>query len=164
MSLHTTFRDLRYALRGLFRAPGFAAVAVITMALGIGANTAIFSVVNALLLKPLPYPRADRLVMVWQDMRARGGPATEWATPGNVVDWQSERSIFSEVAAVRGWGPSLSGVGEAEPLVGEQVSRNYFTTLGIAPAMGREFAAEEDRPGAPSSVERSCSAATFTRS
>ena len=80
--------DLRYALRLFLRAPGFAAVAILTLALGIGANTAIFTVVNALLIQPLPYAHADRLVMVWQDLRARGGPADEWATPGNYADWR----------------------------------------------------------------------------
>ena len=73
-----------------------------TLALGIGANTAIFSVVNALLLRPLPYPAADRLVMVWQDLRARGGPAEEWATPGNYVDWRADAMLFASRPPFRG--------------------------------------------------------------
>ena len=89
--MHTLLQDLRYGVRMLLRAPGFAVVALLTLALGIGANTAIFTVVNALLLRPLPYADPERLVMVWQDFRARGGPADEWATPGNYVDWRAEK-------------------------------------------------------------------------
>jgi putative ABC transport system permease protein len=147
--MSTLLQDLRYALRMLVKAPAFALVAIATLALGIGANTAIFSVVNALLLRPLPYPGADRLVVLWQDMRARGGPATEWATPGNFFDWKAETSIVERLAAVTGWGPSLSGVSEPEPLVGEQVSREYFEVLGVSPALGRSFAVNEDVPKAP---------------
>jgi hypothetical protein len=104
----TLVQDLRYSARVLTRAPGFALVAIVTLALGIGANTAVFSVVNALLLRPLPYPQADRLVMAWQDMRANGGPATEWATPGNFADWKGS-GLFAGAAAVQGWQPSLTG-------------------------------------------------------
>src|SRR4029450_4404608 len=100
-------RDVRYALRMLRRAPGFTAAAVLTVALGVGATTTVFSVVYALLVKPLPYPGADRLVMVWQDMRARGGPADEWATPGNLVDWKGEARGFASPAGIRGFLPTL---------------------------------------------------------
>ncbi len=132
----------------LVRTPGFALIAIATLALGIGANTSIFSVVNAVLLRPLPYPNADELVMVWQDLRARGGPSDEWATPGNFADWKSG-GPFSAVAAVQGWQPSFTGSGEPEPLVGEQVTRDYFEVLGIRPMLGRAFRAEEDVPDAP---------------
>src|SRR4029453_6993603 len=101
--------DLRYALRLLLRAPAFAMVAILTLALGIGANTAIFTVVNALLIRPLPYGHADRLVMVWQDLRARGGPADEWATPGNYADWRRETGLFQGVSVITGWGPTTLG-------------------------------------------------------
>ena len=125
--------DLRYALRLFLRAPAFAAVAILTLALGIGANTAIFTVVNALLIQPLPYAHADRLVMVWQDLRARGGPADEWATPGNYADWRKEKAIFDEVAVISGWRPTLTGAAEPESIPGEQVSHEYFSVLGIRP-------------------------------
>ena len=145
----TLLQDLRYAVRLLTRSPGFALVAIATLALGIGANTAIFSVVNALLLRPLPYAQADRLVMVWQDMRARGGPAQEWATPGNFADWQKARELFDAMAAIQGWQPSLTGSGAPESLAGEQVTASYFDVLGISPSIGRVFRADEDIPNAP---------------
>jgi putative ABC transport system permease protein len=143
------FQDLRYAARVLRKAPLFTAVAIVTLALGVGANTAIFTVVNALLLKPLPYGHADRLVTVWQDMRARGGPADEWATPGNYADWRGERALFEEIAVIGGWRPTLIGSAEPEPIAGEQVSHEYFSVLGIVPALGRTFKAEDDVPNAP---------------
>ncbi|PYR58010.1 MAG: hypothetical protein DMF85_11985, partial [Acidobacteria bacterium] len=130
------------------RAPGFTLVAIATLAIGIGANTAIFSIVYALLLRPMPYPDAGRLVTVWQDMRARGGPAKEWATPGNYVDWKADTAIFAGVTAVSGWAASLSGVGEPEPLVGEQVTPEYFDVLGARPALGRAFRPEDGLPDA----------------
>jgi putative ABC transport system permease protein len=132
----------------LARSPGFAFVAIATLALGIGANTAIFSVVNALLLRPLPYPRAHELVMVWQDMRARGGPVQEWDTPGNVADWKAS-GLFGGLTAIQGWQASLTGVGEPEPLLGEQVTYEYFEVLGVRPELGRSFQASEDVPNAP---------------
>jgi hypothetical protein len=146
MNMHGILQDLRYAARMLGKAPGFAAVVVLTLALGIGANTAIFSVVYALLLRPLPYPDPDRIVMVWQDMTARGGPAREFTTPGNFVDLVGEPGTFQTVAAVRGWQPTITGLGDPEPLVGEQVSFEYFNVLGVAPARGRTFTLQDDGP------------------
>ena len=147
--LYQMLQDVRYAGRVLRRSPTFAVVAILTLALGIGANTAIFTVVNALLLRPLPYRDADRLVTVWQDMRARGGPADEWASPGNYADWRSEKALFEEVAVLTGWRPTLTGGAEAEPVPGEQVSHEYFSVLGVQPALGRTFRPEEDVPNAP---------------
>ncbi|MBA3297924.1 MAG: ABC transporter permease [Acidobacteria bacterium] len=146
--MHTTLQDLRYATRTLLRTPGFAVVAMLTLALGIGANTAIFTVVNALLLKPLPYAKPERLVMVWQDFRARGGPADEWATPGNYVDWRAQKDVFEQVAVISGWRPTLTGGAEPEPLPGEQVAHEYFSVLGITPALGRHFRMEDNVPTA----------------
>jgi putative ABC transport system permease protein len=141
--------DVRYAVRTFLRSPGFALVAVLTLALGIGANTAIFTVVNALLIRPLPYEHGDRLVMVWQDLRARGGPADEWATPGNYADWRKASSAFDEVAVISGWRPTLTGGAEPEPIPGEQVSHEYFSVLGIHPHLGRTFTGADDVPNAP---------------
>ncbi len=150
----TTFElvthDLRYATRLLRKSPGFTLPAVITLALGIGATTAIFSVVHALLLTPLPYPSPDRIVTVWQDMRARGGPADEWATPGNLADWRAEKSLFASMASIRLLGSlTLTGMGEPEPLVGEQVTLDYFDVLGVQPIRGRTFRPEDAVPNAP---------------
>lgn len=142
-------QDIKYAFRTFVKAPGFVAVAILTLALGIGANTAIFTVVNALLLKPLPYAAPERLVMVWQDLRARGGPADEWATPGNYADWRRESGIFEQVAAIAGWRPTLTAGAEPEPLTGEQVTHEYFTVLQTPPALGRTFRPEDDVPNAP---------------
>ncbi len=144
----TLAQDLRYALRMLARLPGFTAVAVLTLALGLGANVAIFTVVHALLLTPLPYANPERLVMVWQDVRARGGPADEWATPGNYVDWRLQENLFAGVAIITNWRPALLGDSEPEPLLGERVSHEYFGVLGVRPAPGRDFRAEDDVPGA----------------
>ena len=148
--MQTTLQDLRYAVRSLLRAPGFAAVTILTLALGIGANTAVFTIVNALVLRPLPYPGADRLVMLWQDLRARGGPADEWASPGNVVDWRAQLPQVEGVAAMGGWRPTLSGDAEPEALTGEQVSHEYLSVLGRPPALGRDFVASDGVPNAHS--------------
>ena len=140
--------DVRYAIRVFAKAPGFTLVAIVTLALGIGLNTAIFTVVNSLLIRPLPYSNPDRLVMVWQDYRARGGPADEWATPGNYADWRRETDIFEAIAVLTGWRPTLTGGGEPEPIAGEQVSHEYFGVLGVAPALGRDFTQSDDVPNA----------------
>jgi putative ABC transport system permease protein len=142
-------QDLRYAFRLLLKTPAFSGVAVLTLALGIGANTAIFSVVYALLIAPLPYPQPDRLVMVWQDMRAQGGPEREWGTPGNYFDWARDTDTFAGLAAMTGWGPALTGTSEPESLSGEQVTHTYFNVLGVRPALGRTFTPQEDVPNAP---------------
>ena len=149
MNLEGVIQDLQYAARFLRRSPTFSITAALTIALGIAANAAIFAVVQGLLLKPLPYPQPDQLVTVWQDMRARGGPATEWTTPGNLVDWRQETKVFASVATMRGWGPTLTGSGEPEPLRGEQVTADYFNVVGAPPALGRTFTNEDAIPNAP---------------
>jgi putative ABC transport system permease protein len=140
--------DLRYAVRTFLRSPGFAIVAVLTLALGIGANTAIFTVVNALLIRPLPYAHPDRLVMVWQDLRARGGPPDEWASPGNYADWRRATNIFDGVSVISGWRPTFIAGAEPEPIQGEQVSHEYFSVLGVRPILGRTFSEKDDVPNA----------------
>jgi putative ABC transport system permease protein len=142
-------QDIRYAGRGMLKARGLTVVAMVTLALGIGANTAIFSVINALLLRPLPYADPDRLVMVWQDMRAKGGPATEWTTPANYFDWKGEKDVFETVTTFRGWNASLSGEGVPEAFLGEQVTPEYFDVLGGRPALGRTFRPDDGVMNAP---------------
>ena len=140
-------RDIRYALRSWRRAPGAIVAALAALALGIGANTAIFSIVAGVLLRPLPYQNPERLVMVWQDMRARGGPARDWSSPGLFVEWRQRGAMFEQLAAVRGWMPNLTGIDEPERLRGAAVSAAYFTALGVPAAVGRTFSEADDRPG-----------------
>ena len=146
--MEALLQDIRYGYRSLLKSSGFAIVAILTIALGIGANTAIFTIVNALLIRPLPYANPERLVMVWQDLRGRGGPADEWATPGNFVDWKAAPDIFENLAAISGWRPTLTGDTEPESLLGEQISHEYFSVLGVRPALGRDFTLNDDVPKA----------------
>jgi len=148
--LENIMQDVRYGLRQLRRSTGFTAVAVLTLALGIGANTAIFSVVNAVLLHPLPYPDFCRLVMVWERVRLPyyqndlNDPA-----PGNFAEWWRQNSVFEDMAAIEDRSFNLSGAGEPLRVEGEAVSASLFTLLGIRPALGRTFTADEDVPGGP---------------
>ena len=141
-------QDLRVALRGLRRAPGFTATAVLTLALGIGANSALFSVLRSVLLRPLPYPNSNELIQVWSDHRARGRAEPEWLTPPDFIDWRDGNRTFSGMAAYQGWGPDLTGSGEPEALGGVSVSGNYFNVLGTAPALGRLLSMADDDAGA----------------
>jgi len=141
------YQDLRFGLRMLLKKPGFTAIAVLTLALGIGANTAIFSVVNAVLLQPLPYAKADELVSIY---RTPGGEATWPFPPAAYLNLKSRNTVFTDIAALdnRGWPTTLTGWGEPSRLQGFKVSVNLFTLLGVTPQQGRAFLAEEDRPGA----------------
>jgi len=141
--LEAFWNDLVYALRMLRKNPGFATAVVVTLALGIGANTAIFSVCNAVLLKPLPYSEPDRIVMLWEHRRG-GKPQT--VAPANFVDWREQTRSFSEVAAIRSSSMILIGQGEPARLKGAAVSANFFSLLGIHLTLGRNFLAEEDQP------------------
>src|SRR5262245_57510523 len=139
-------QDLRYGFRTLRRSPGYTAVAVATLALGIGANTAIFSVLDAVLLRRLPYPEGHRIVMVG-DRALRGG------SPSNVgfatyVELRDRNRSFDAMAAVRSWQPTLVTDGVAQLVPAMRVSANYFSMLGVRPALGRDFRPEEDRPDA----------------
>src|SRR4029079_9231665 len=143
-------RDIRYALRSWRRAPGPIVAAIAALALGIGANTAIFSIVSGVLLRPLPYQNPDRLVMVWQDMRARGGPQRDWISPGLFVEWRQRGTMFERIAAIRGWTPKLTRVDAPQRLRGAAVSPASFAALGVAPAAGRALTEADDVPnGSP---------------
>lgn len=149
--------DLSYALRAWRRQPGTTAAAILALALGIGANTTVFSFVSGVLLKPLAYRDPDTLVMVWQDRSATGGSAREVISPGLFVDWSTRATALEGVAAIRNWGPNLtgrdgSGNDEPERLSGATVSGAYFATLGIAPEIGRTLTPDDDRPGASTVV------------
>ena len=136
--------DLRYAIRMLAKSPAFTFIAVLTLALAIGANTAIFSVVNAVLLRPLPYPHAEELVQVFGTQPTLPEAPT---SPANFLEWQTENQVFTHVATYVGQGFNLTGTDKPERVIGARVSGDLFQLLGVQPALGRDFTAEEDREG-----------------
>ena len=138
------FQDLRYATRQLRKSAGFTVVAVTTLALGIGANTAVFSVVDRVLLHPLPYPDSDRIVKVSQTFE---GISTDNASPANYLDWVSQNQIFDEMAASRGWQGSLSTGDRPELVKGSMTTPSFFPLFGVAPILGRGLQASDARPG-----------------
>jgi predicted permease len=138
--------DIRYALRNLLRRPTFTLIAVVTLALGIGANTAIFSAINALLLKPLPFPELDRVVAVWDKLPSRGVMHNE-VTVANYLDWQSQTQSFDQLALYRWWSANLTGIDPPERIQGFLVTANFLDVTGIKPIMGRNFSPEENQPG-----------------
>jgi putative ABC transport system permease protein len=147
----TLWTDLRYGLRLLRHAPGFTAVAVGALALGIGANTAIFSTVDAVLLRPLPFSDPDRVVMVWEENSAASFPRNTPA-PGNFVDWKKRNHVFTDMAATRGASANLTIDGPPEQVVGRAATANFFEVLGVRPSVGRTFTEDEDRTGAPVAI------------
>src|SRR5204862_340293 len=138
--------DIRYALRVLAKSPAFTTIAVIALALGIGANSAIFSVINAVLLRPLPFKHPEQLVMVWENAAHLGFPRNT-PSPANFLDWQKQASAFTGMAAMAERSFNLSGVGEPERLEGRRVSANLFELLGVQALLGRTFVPDGDRPG-----------------
>lgn len=139
-------RDFRYALRMLQRSPGFTAVAVLTLALGIGANTAIFSVINSVLLRPLPYHDPASLVMVWETNSQHPKPHNT-VSPPNFLDWQSRNTVFSDIAYMADVRNNLTGTGDPEEVVVQAVSANFFSVLGVNPLLGPGFTPENGQPG-----------------
>jgi predicted permease len=134
-------QDLLYGIRGLLHTPGFTLVAVITLALGIGANAAIFSVVNAVLLRPLAYKDADRLVTLLHD-------GTDPVAVANYIDWRDQNACFQAMAAAEYWRTNLTGIDAPENVIGLRVTQNLLPTLGVEPMLGRWFSLGEDREGA----------------
>ena len=139
-------QDLRYGARMLWARPGFTLVAVLTLALGIGANTAIFSLFNAVLLKPLPFTDPRQLVMLWEDASSIGFPRNTPA-PANYVDWKTQTHSFEDMAALQTVSYNLTGAGEPQKLNGQAVTANLFQLLGTTPALGRTFTPDEEKPG-----------------
>jgi putative ABC transport system permease protein len=137
-------QDFRYALRQFRKSPGFAAVAVITLALGIGATTAVFSVVDQVLLHPLPFPDSDRIVKVSQTFK---GLSTDDASPANYLDWVSQNHVFAEMAASRGWQGSLSAGDRPDRIRGAMTTPSFFPLFGVAPILGRGLQASDAQPG-----------------
>lgn len=135
---------LPYAIRTWLTSPGFTAIAILTMALGIGANTAIFSVINAVLLRPLPYPNSERLVRIWEtEAELDKAPIA----PADFLDWKQQSQSFEQLAAYRSQSLNFAGGQEPERIRGARVSANFFSLLGIQPALGRSFTEDEDQPG-----------------
>jgi putative ABC transport system permease protein len=139
-------RDTRHGVRVLSNAPGFAAVAILTVALGIGMNAAMFSVLNALLLKPLPYRDSGRIVMVWGTWPQRGFPRLPLLTP-EFLDLQRNNHVFADIGGFKLFSANLTGAGEPEHLDGARVTASFFSILGVPPLLGRTFTAQEDAPG-----------------
>ena len=142
-------QDLRHAARTLARSPGFTAVAVAMLAFGIGANTAIFSLVDAVLLRPLPYPQADRIVTVGERARNEDARRAGGTSYGNFLDWKAQSASFQAMTIFNGWRPALTGLGEAERLRAAFVTAEVFDVLGVRPARGRAMRPGENVPDAP---------------
>jgi putative ABC transport system permease protein len=145
-SLDILLQDLRYGIRTLARNPSFSVIAVLTLALGIGANTTMFTVVNGVLLKPLPYPEPDRLLMLWETQLSDNSLGT--VAPANFYDWREQTHSFAKMAALDPYPDFiLNGYGEPQRLAGAAVSADFFSLLGVRMALGRDFLSKEDQPG-----------------
>ncbi len=143
--METLLQDLRYGFRMLVKSPSFTAVTIVTLALGIGANTALFSVINGVLLSPLPFPEPEQLVTLHENKPNFEGGSVSYP---NFRDWQKDNHTFSAVAVGRRYAFSLTGIGDAEQVGGEFISSDFFPLLGVKPVIGRTFAGDEDQVGA----------------
>jgi putative ABC transport system permease protein len=146
LRMDSLLQDLRYGARMLFKNPGFTLIAVVTLALGVGVNTAIFSVVNAVLLRPLPYSEPDKLVMLWE-RRIREGSDNNAVAPADFRDWRARNQVFTNIAAMFAIPLNLSGGNEPERVTTGVVSASFFEVLGVKPMLGRGFLAEEEQAG-----------------
>ncbi len=144
--METLLQDIRYGLRMLLKTPSFSIVATIALALGIGANTAIFSVVNAVLLRPLPFTNSEELMMVWETDATRGQVRGTASYP-NFADWRDQNHVFERIASYHGNDFIMTGRGESTRLQGAVVNADLFPLLGAAPVIGRGFLPDEDKPG-----------------
>ncbi len=142
--LESAGQDFYYGFRTLIKSPSFTAVAVLTLALGIGANTAIFSVVNGVLLNPLPYPDSQRIISLFEEIPNFKNGSISYP---NFLDWQRMNRSFSAIAAYRSTAFNLSGEGEPEHLQGELISAGFFEIFGVHPLIGRTFSKDDDRLG-----------------
>ena len=140
-------RELRYGLRSLGKSRGFTAIAILTVALGVGANTAVFSVVNAVLFQPLPYDQPDRLVALWES-KTNNPARKSRPTAANYADWAAQNGVFDEMALFGAAALNWTGDGDPEQLLGSRVSESYFRVLGVTPLLGRALRDEDDRSGA----------------
>jgi hypothetical protein len=143
--MNTLLQDVRYGIRMLLKSPGFAAIAILTVGLGIGANTALFSVVNGVLLNPLPYPNASQLVALYGKYPGDDRAPIAYL---NFLDWRRDNQSFSSIALYHNEDYNFTGMGEAERVSGYMVSADFFETLGVKPVLGRHFRADDDQVGA----------------
>ena len=144
--MDTLLRDIRHGIRSLLKRPAFTLIAVTTLALGIGANTAIFSVVNTVLLRPLPYRDAQRIMTIWQN-NTKAGIARNDASPANFLDWQEQSRSFESMAGIEPFGFTMIGNGEPERFPAWLVTDGFFETLGSNPIHGRTFTSQDYKPG-----------------
>ncbi|MGA9769112.1 MAG: ABC transporter permease [Blastocatellia bacterium] len=144
--METLLQDVRYSLRMLVKKPSFTAIVVLALAIGIGANTAIFSVVNAILLRPLPYKNPDRIAMIWMN-NPKLGVAQDWHSYPNYVDYKEQNQVFEDMAAFNDRSYTLTGTGEPVRVMGAVTTANLFSVIGADPAQGRAFSVEEEEPG-----------------
>ena len=150
--MHSLWQDMRFGARMLLKNPGVTLVAVIALTLGIGANTAIFSVVNAVLLRSLPYEDGDRLAMVWENKQSGKGNPQNTINLGNFFDWKDQNNVFSDMAAFFDLNRNLTGDGEPEEVPGQIATTNLFSVLGVNAILGRTFAPDDGKPGQPEVV------------
>jgi putative ABC transport system permease protein len=144
--MDSLLRDLKFSIRSLLKHPSLTLIAIVTLAIGIGSNSAIFSVVNALLIKPLPFSDLDRIVAIWEKVPSRGMERNEVAV-ANYLDWRAQNNSFEQIGLYRGWSANLTGIQPPERLEGFLVSANFFAVVGMKPVIGRGFTADEDQPG-----------------
>jgi putative ABC transport system permease protein len=143
--METLLQDLQYGLRAMRKSPLFAVAAILILAFGCAVNTAIFSIVNAVVIQPLPFKDPDRLVALWE--KKQGGPEWFGVSPANYMDWKEQASIYQSMAAVRNWNVSYTSNDGGVPLLGIRSTADFFPMLGVEPSMGRLFTAQEDQPG-----------------
>jgi putative ABC transport system permease protein len=146
--LETLWRDIRFGVRSLRKSPGFTAVAVLTLALGIGANSAIFSVIDAVILRPLPYRQPEQLVTLFESKSPNDQPSRFAVSPGDFLDWRSQSKVFDQIGAVMFPGYNLTGTDRPERLAGANVSAEMLHLVGLQPFLGRGIESADDRPGA----------------
>jgi len=140
------FKDIRYGIRGLAKRPVLTIIAIVTLGLGIGANSAIFSTINALLLKPLPFPDPERIVAVWEKVPSRGMERNEVAM-ANYLDWNAQSQAFEHLGFYRWWSTNLTGSDSPERVQGFLVTANFLDIVGVKPMLGRGFSADQNQPG-----------------
>lgn len=136
--MDSLLRDVKFSARSLLKRPTLTIIAIITLAIGIGSNTAIFSVVNALLIKPLPFPELDRVVAVWESRPERGAQRLE-ASMANFLDWRSQSQSFEQMGLYRFWSTNLTGGDSPERIQGFLVTANFFDVIGVKPALGSQL-------------------------